>query len=218
MEKNISEVLIIGDDIKNIEEISKLLIENGLRIHSNGEMYEYLKSIKVPVVKANNPTKLNIDLLIFNSDLKLNTDDIESFKNSIKTDDVSILRFFSTKVDTTLVVTKDNLDSLYEIVENGLTTSQEEREFFASEAFNLTSVYDNQISNYLFNGESKDKESTSNLQLTISKDDYDLNDFLICWKEFGERPNRVLIHNTYSTKLFNSVMDEFILERNIIYY
>lgn len=58
-------------------------------------------------------------------------------------------------------------------------------------------------------------DKTSGLNLNVSKDDYDLNDFLVCWREFGERPNRILIHNTYSTKLVNSVIEDLVLEKNV---
>jgi hypothetical protein len=49
----------------------------------------------------------------------------------------------------------------------------------------------------------------------VTKDDYTLNDFIYCWDKFGERPNRVVIHNTYSSKLFAKLMEERILDKNV---
>jgi hypothetical protein len=38
---------------------------------------------------------------------------------------------------------------------------------------------------------------------------------MIAWSKFGNRPNRVLIQNTYSTKLFNKALSDLILEKNV---
>ena len=40
------------------------------------------------------------------------------------------------------------------------------------------------------------------LNLNINKDEDGLNDFLYCWQQFGNRPNKITIHNTYTTKSF----------------
>ena len=52
------------------------------------------------------------------------------------------------------------------------------------------------------------------LNLNINKDDSELNDFLFCWDQFTTRPNKIVIHNTYSTKDFNEVLSKHIEERN----
>jgi hypothetical protein len=56
--------------------------------------------------------------------------------------------------------------------------------------------------------------STPSLNLNINKDDSELNDFLFCWEQFTTRPNKIVIHNTYSTKDFNDVLSEYIESRN----
>ena len=56
--------------------------------------------------------------------------------------------------------------------------------------------------------------STPNLNLNINKDDSELNDFLFCWEQFSTRPNKIVIHNTYSTKAFNEALSKHIEERN----
>jgi len=38
------------------------------------------------------------------------------------------------------------------------------------------------------------------MNLNINKDDSEINDFLICWEIFGKRPNKILLHNAYSTE------------------
>lgn len=50
--------------------------------------------------------------------------------------------------------------------------------------------------------------------LNINKDDSNLNDFLYCWQQFDKRPNKITIHSTYSTKLFQSFIKEKIKEKN----
>lgn len=52
------------------------------------------------------------------------------------------------------------------------------------------------------------------LNLNINKDDSELNDFLYCWNQFTTRPNKILIHNTYTTKLFNEMMSNYVVEKN----
>lgn len=52
--------------------------------------------------------------------------------------------------------------------------------------------------------------------INITSEDYNLNDFLFCWNKFGERPNKIVIHNTYVTKLFESVLSESIGDKNQI--
>lgn len=53
-----------------------------------------------------------------------------------------------------------------------------------------------------------------NINLTIDQDNYELNDYLYASAQFGTRPNKIIIHNTYSTILYNSVISSYILEKN----
>jgi len=46
----------------------------------------------------------------------------------------------------------------------------------------------------------------SKINLNINKDDYNINDFLQCWDEFDSRPNKIVLYNQYSTKLFNELI------------
>jgi hypothetical protein len=50
--------------------------------------------------------------------------------------------------------------------------------------------------------------------LNINKDDSNLNDFLYCWQQFGQRPNKITIHSTYSTKLFQNFISDKIKDKN----
>lgn len=54
-------------------------------------------------------------------------------------------------------------------------------------------------------------EKVQHLNLNISKDDNNLNDFIFAWQEFGTRPNRITLYNSYSSTDFNS----FILKKSI---
>ena len=60
----------------------------------------------------------------------------------------------------------------------------------------------------------KSKYIGPTLNLNVNKDDAELNDFLYCWEQFESRPNKIVIHNTYSTKLFVDVLNTYIIERN----
>jgi len=53
------------------------------------------------------------------------------------------------------------------------------------------------------------------LNININKDESHLNDFLYCWSKFSTRPNEIVIHNTYSTKKFNDVLLNSIIEKTI---
>ena len=121
--------------------------------------------------------------------------------------------------DVLIISTKDQYDVLEKIIDDGLTTTLEEREVFAIDAFSVTSNYDTEIFKYLL-GEDDENIDTQGLEksgvnLNINKDDYHLNDYLICWEKFGHRPNKILIHNTYSGKLFDEVISKYIIEKNI---
>ena len=45
--------------------------------------------------------------------------------------------------------------------------------------------------------------------LNINEDDPELNDFLYCWQVFSTRPNKILIHNSYSSSLFEEVVSNY---------
>lgn len=55
---------------------------------------------------------------------------------------------------------------------------------------------------------SKSKVKTT-INVNINKDDSELNDFLYCWGEFGSRPNKILIYNSYSRESFSNVISEY---------
>ncbi len=57
----------------------------------------------------------------------------------------------------------------------------------------------------------KNKNSIQNptINLNINEDDSELNDFLYCWQVFSTRPNKILIHNSYSSKLFDEVVSKY---------
>lgn len=121
--------------------------------------------------------------------------------------------------DVLIISAKDQYELLEKIIDDGLITTLEEREVFAVDAFNVTSNYDTEIFKYLL-GEDDENIDTqgsekSGINLNINKDDYHLNDYLICWEKFGHRPNKILIHNTYSGKLFDEVISKYTLEKNV---
>jgi len=60
----------------------------------------------------------------------------------------------------------------------------------------------------------KSKYIAPTLNLNVNKDDAELNDFLYCWEQFESRPNKLVIHNTYSTNLFNEVLNTHITGKN----
>lgn len=173
-----------------------------------------------------------IDLVIV--DLYPFEDTVANFENDGLTDadviekidigGVSLIRAAAKNHRDVLVIGhKDQYGLLMQVLDNGASTEFDERREFAIDAFNITSNYDAEIFKYLLGPDSIDDAGLqfgqipqqSGLSLNVSKDDYGLNDFLICWEKFGSRPNRVLIQNTYSTKLFNKVMSDLILEKNV---
>jgi len=58
----------------------------------------------------------------------------------------------------------------------------------------------------------KDK---THINLNVNKDDSNLNDFLFCWNKFKSRPNKIVIHNTYSTKQFLSIVEKIEQSKNV---
>ncbi len=135
---------------------------------------------------------------------------------------ISLIRAAAKNYNDVLVVSnKNQYVPLLQVLGKDCSTELEVREEFAIDAFNNTSNYDNEIFKYLIGddiqipGMEQSSSERSSLNLNITKDDYNLNDFIYCWDKFGGRPNRIVIHNTYSTKLFNKVMDGQILDKNV---
>ena len=135
---------------------------------------------------------------------------------------ISLIRAAAKNYNDVLVVSnKNQYLPLLQILEKDCSSDLEVREEFAIDAFNNTSNYDNEIFKYLIGddielpGISDQVSERSSLNLNITKDDYNLNDFIYCWDKFGSRPNRIVIHNTYSSKLFNKVMDGYISDKNV---
>ena len=122
-------------------------------------------------------------------------------------------------VDVLVVSNKNQYGPLFQVLEKDCSTDLEVREEFAIDAFNNTSNYDNEIFKYLIGDDielpGQQSVERSSLNLNITKDDYNLNDFIYCWDKFNSRPNRIVIHNTYSSKLFNKVMSGYILDKNV---
>jgi len=52
------------------------------------------------------------------------------------------------------------------------------------------------------------------LNLNINKDDSSINDFLFCWNVFESRPNKVLVHDSYLTVDFLSLIEQITIEKN----
>lgn len=58
-------------------------------------------------------------------------------------------------------------------------------------------------------------ENNKSINISITGTDSEINDFLYCWDLFKNRPNKIIIHNTYSTKLFNDTLSKHIIDRNL---
>ena len=187
------------------------------------------KSDKIDIVTNGIPA---IDLVIV--DLYPFEDTVASMENDGLTDadaiekidigGVSLIRAAAKNhKDVVVIGHKDQYGLLMQVLDKGTSTSFEERREFAIDAFNITSNYDAEIFKYLLGDGAMDlseldiqpSQSQGGLTLNVTKDDYSLNDFMIAWSKFGNRPNRVLIQNTYSTKLFNKTLSDLILEKNV---
>lgn len=127
--------------------------------------------------------------------------------------------------DVAIVSCKEQYEAILSILSDDCSTTLDEREKLAIDAFSVTSEYDSHIFSYL-SSESDDaldagafdvfsERKQSNLSININKDDANLNDFLYCWDIFGTRPNKIVIHNTYSTKSFAKIVSEHSIDRNI---
>jgi AAA+ ATPase superfamily predicted ATPase len=129
--------------------------------------------------------------------------------------------------DVAIVSCKEQYESILSIISDDCSTTLDERERLAIDAFSVTSEYDSHIFSYLssesddvldagaFDVFSERETKQSNLSININKDDSNLNDFLYCWDIFGKRPNKIVIHNTYSTKPFAKIVSEHSIEKNI---
>ena len=60
----------------------------------------------------------------------------------------------------------------------------------------------------------KENKKENILNLNINNDDSNQNDFIFCWKNFDSRPNKITIHNTYSTKSFISTIKGYCESKN----
>jgi hypothetical protein len=133
---------------------------------------------------------------------------------------ISLIRAAAKNYNDVLVVSnKNQYVPLLQVLGKDCSTTLEVREEFAIDAFNNTSNYDNEIFKYMIGDDiqlpGQESVEKSSLNLNITKDDYNLNDFIYCWDKFNSRPNRIVIHNTYSSKLFNKVMSGYILDKNV---
>jgi hypothetical protein len=61
----------------------------------------------------------------------------------------------------------------------------------------------------------KKNQDPSKIFINITKEQTELNDFLISWEIFGKRPNKITIHNTYLTSLFSELVNEISSEKTI---
>ena len=181
-----------------------------------------IKKHKIPEIDL-----VIVDLYPFADTVNDETKTHEDIIEKIDIGGISLLRAAGKNHKDVLVIAdKGQYPLLLEIIKEG-TSELEEREELAIDAFNITSNYDAEIFKYLLDGslelpegmgqfgQNQFDQPKSGLSLNIDKDDHNLNDFLLCWEKFGQRPNRVIIHNTYSSKLFNKVMTEFILDKNV---
>ena len=53
------------------------------------------------------------------------------------------------------------------------------------------------------------------INININKDDSELNDFLHCWGQFGTRPNKIIIYNSFSKDEFIEVLTNYTIEKNV---
>lgn len=51
--------------------------------------------------------------------------------------------------------------------------------------------------------------SKNKININIDKDDMGINDYLYCWSEFGERPNKISLYNHYDPEMFMKILSEF---------
>ena len=44
-------------------------------------------------------------------------------------------------------------------------------------------------------------------KINIADDNYELNDFLMIFEKFGQRPNKIIIHDTFDGTAFESILN-----------
>jgi hypothetical protein len=59
-------------------------------------------------------------------------------------------------------------------------------------------------------------ENKSKIQINISQDDSENNDFLYCWHMFDSMPNKIKIYNSFSKNEFIQVIEEHIINKNTL--
>jgi hypothetical protein len=161
-----------------------------------------------------------VDLYPFEDTVANEDSSHEEIIEKIDIGGISLIRAAAKNYHDVLVVSnKNQYVPLLQVLGKDCSTNLEVREEFAIDAFNNTSNYDNEIFKYLIGDDiqlpGQESEERRSLNLNITKDDYNLNDFIYCWDKFNSRPNRIIIHNTYSSKLFNKVMSGYILDKNV---
>jgi hypothetical protein len=163
-----------------------------------------------------------IDLYPFEETVENNSSH-EDILESIDIGGSTLIRAAAKNYHDVLVVSdRSQYDALMEVLGEECASDLHSREEFAIEAFAKTFEYDKMIFKYLLaededqiESDGNSSDSNVNLNLSVTKDDYNLNDFIYCWEKFGERPNKIVVHNTYSTKLFNKLMEDKILSKNV---
>ena len=152
-----------------------------------------------------------VDLYPFEETVANEESEHEDIIEKIDIGGVSLIRAAAKNHKDVLVISnKSQYEFLEKVIDDGLETSFEERETLAIDAFNLTSNYDHEIFKYLLGDEDVIdidglKNESSSINIDVTKDDYNLNDFLVCWKNFGKRPNRIIIHQNYLIVLYLSL-------------
>jgi len=59
---------------------------------------------------------------------------------------------------------------------------------------------------------SKDEKLKKNIMININEDDPILNDYLYCWSQMDQRPNKINLHNFYKTNEFLDYIDTLVPE------
>jgi AAA+ ATPase superfamily predicted ATPase len=187
------------------------------------------KSDKKEIKKHNIP---NIDLVIVDlypfEETVSSGSTHEDIIEKIDIGGISLIRAAAKNYnDVAIVSCKEQYEAVLSILSDDCSTTLDEREKLAIDAFSVTSEYDSHIFSYLsdesddvldagaFDVFSEREPKQSNLSININKDDSNLNDFLYCWDIFGSRPNKIVIHNTYSTKPFNKIVSEHSIDKNV---
>ena len=179
-----------------------------------------IKKLSIPKIDL-----VIVDLYPFEETIENEESSHDDIIEKIDIGGVSLIRAAAKNYKDVLIISSTiQYEYLEKIIDDGLTTSEEERKEFSIDSFNRTSNYDAEIFNWMLNdGSDEDltldldplKDQNSSFNLDISNDDMESNDYLVCWREFNDRPNRILIHNTYSLKLVNNQFEDLIKNSNI---